>query len=60
MKIEEYTMYKLIADEGKILTDRKAFGKEVFLANNNPESWYEITEKEYNRIKEEQALAIEG
>lgn len=40
---------KLIASEGMVFTDGEACGKIIYLGTNDkPESWYEITEKEYD------------
>lgn len=46
---------KITADEGKILTNGKAYGKEVYLGKNDcPENWHEITEEEYRALIEEE------
>ena len=44
----------LKATDGMILTDGVNFGREVYLAEGADEnSWYEITEEEYEKIVEE-------
>lgn len=41
----------LIADEGKLLTDGKAFGKSVYLAEGaDASAWSEISEEEYEAL----------
>ena len=51
---------KLIASEGKVLTNGEAFGKVVYLgANDSETNWYEITEEEYSErtaLKEENTI----
>lgn len=49
----------LYAEEGKVLTNGTVYGTQIFLAESeNAESYYEITEAEYNafveKIKEEE------
>lgn len=47
-------MRKLTANIGMILTNGKAYGKDVYLGKNDkPENWHEITEKEYEEILKE-------
>ena len=42
---------KLIADEGKVLTNGTTFGKLITLGiTDNESNWYEITEEEYAEI----------
>ena len=49
------TKITLIADEGKILTNGKIYGRMIFLADGMSEDgFYEITEAEYQKILEEQ------
>lgn len=44
---------KIVATEGKILTNGKVYGKIIYLGKNaTAESFYEITEEEYKAIKE--------
>ncbi|MBP3376189.1 MAG: hypothetical protein J6L83_05445 [Clostridia bacterium] len=53
MKKETITRIKLTASEGHILTDGENFGRIVYLASGDEgEKWYEITESEYDKIKE--------
>ena len=52
MEITTIEIRKLIASEGKVLTNGVAFGEEVFLGKNDaPENWHEITKEEYEEIK---------
>lgn len=45
---------KLIASEGKVLTNGSAFGKLITLGITDDESnWYEISEEEYQKNIEE-------
>lgn len=45
----------LTADSGKVLTNGETFGKTVRLGKfGKTENWHEITEAEYEKIKEEQ------
>ena len=37
----------LYAEEGKILTNGKIYGKEIFLAKGAEENFYEIDEQEF-------------
>lgn len=42
---------KFEAKEGMIYTNGEAFGKTLYLGNNDSiENWYEITEEEYEKI----------
>ena len=51
MKTEAITTIKLVAEEGKILTDGKIYGREIYLANDrNANEFYEITDTEYKKI----------
>ena len=50
------TLTILYADEGKILTDGKSFGRAIRIPNDADESkYYEITEAEYEEIKVKEA-----
>lgn len=43
----------LTAEEGKIYTNGEIYGKEIFLAEGtSPDDFYQITEKEYKKIRE--------
>ena len=45
----------LFADEGKIVTDGKTYGRQIHRLNDDMvKNWHEITEAEYEKIKEEQ------
>ena len=49
------TRLVISADEGKILTNGEAYGKNIFLAESaNIEDYYEITQEEYDAILEEE------
>lgn len=53
MKTQTVSATVLSADEGKILTDGKVYGRTIYLAKNrSPEEFHEITEAEYNEIRE--------
>lgn len=53
MKTQTVSATVICADEGKILTDGKVYGRTIYLANNrSPEEFHEITEAEYNEIRE--------
>ena len=55
MQTETINTTVLIADEGKILTDGEIYGRTIYLANNrSPEEFHEITEAEYEEIREEE------
>lgn len=57
MITEQITMKKLIADEGKVLTDGKEYGKIIFLAfDRSVDEFYEITDEEYEAIMEKQNI----
>ena len=54
MEITTIELRKLTAEEGKVLTNGTAYGKEIYLGvNDNPENWHEITEEEYNAFVEQ-------
>lgn len=45
----------IVANKGKILTNGKAYGKNVDLGvGDNADNWYEITEDEYKEILRKQ------
>ena len=45
------TVRKLTADEGKVLTNGEAYGKEIYLGiYDSAENWHEITDDEYEAI----------
>lgn len=53
MKTETVSATVLRADEGKILTDGNTYGRVIYLGKNRlPEEFHEITEAEYNEIRE--------
>lgn len=53
MKQETIELRKLTAAEGMTLYNGKAFGKEVFLGNNDsPENWREITDEEAEALQQ--------
>lgn len=46
---------KLTASEGMILTNGKAYGKEIYLGcNDSADNWCEITEAEYEKKEKEE------
>lgn len=52
MKTQTVSATVLCADEGKILTDGKVYGRTIYLAKNrSPEEFHEITEAEYEEIQ---------
>lgn len=54
MKQDIIEIIKLTADEGTVLTNGEAYGKEVYLGVNSSSSdWVEITEERYKEILEE-------
>ena len=54
MKQNTIEIIKLTADEGMVLTNGEAYGKEVCLGvNSSPSDWVEITEERYKEILEE-------
>lgn len=45
------TLRKLTADEGMVLTNGEAYGKEIYLGiYDSAENWHEITDAEYEAI----------
>ena len=59
MTTETITTIKLTASEGMMLTDGKAYGREVFLAKGADSSkWYEITEAEYEKVMQEREANV--
>jgi hypothetical protein len=51
----------LFADEGKIVTDGKTYGRQIHRLNDDmAKNWYEITEEEYQAILKEQEEEISG
>ena len=48
---------KLTASVGHVLTNGKAYGKEIYLGiNDKAENWHEITDAEYADIVEKEAM----
>ena len=53
MKISTIELRKLTANDGMVLTNGEAYGREIYLGkNDSPENWREITEEEYKAILE--------
>ena len=51
MNKENITITKITADEGKILTNGKVYGREIYLgAAQSADEYYEISEQEYIKI----------
>ena len=45
------TLRKLTADEGMVLTNGEAYGKDIYLGiYDSAENWHEITDDEYEAI----------
>lgn len=60
MTIETIELRKMVASEGKVLTNGEAYGKEVYLGkNDSADNWHEITEAEYKIIQAEIESEIE-
>lgn len=50
---------EIIAKEGMILTDGQIYGRIIYIADDvDVNSFYEITEKEYNKITEEEEQSV--
>ena len=48
------TRMVLIADDGKILTDGKEYGRQIFLeVGRSADEFYEITNEEYAELEED-------
>lgn len=63
MQTETITMTKIIASDGKVLTDGEVYGKIIFLATTDKaENYHEITDAEYEEIikKQEEESDPEG
>ena len=61
MKHDTIIINKIVADEGFVLTDGEAYGKEIYLGKNDkPENWHEITDMEYQEILKEQEEMLEN
>ena len=61
MKTQQITVNKLIADEGKILTDGTIYGRVIFLGKDKvADEFYEITQAEYEEILKQQEAEIEA
>ena len=62
MQTQQITLNKLIADDGKILTDGETYGREIFLGKGrSADEFHEITEEEYEEIlkaEKEEALNV--
>ena len=57
MEITIVEIRKITANEGMVLTNGESFSKEVYLGKfDSPDNWHEITEEEYNAIKEAEEL----
>ena len=53
MNITTIELRKLTANDGMVLTNGEAYGKEIYLGkNDSPDNWHEITEEEYKAILE--------
>jgi len=56
--MKKFEIINLIADEGKILTNGKIYGRVIALGNgDSEENYYEIPEEEYKRIMKEREEA---
>ena len=53
MNKESITITKITAEEGKILTNGKIYGREIYLGTSqSPDDYYEISEQEYIKLTE--------
>ena len=60
MNISTIELRKLTANDGMVLTNGEAYGKEIYLGkNDSAENWREITEDEYNEILKAEELESE-
>ena len=60
MNITTIELRKLTANDGMVLTNGEAYGKEIYLGkNDSAENWREITEDEYNEILKAEELESE-
>ena len=61
MKISTIELRKLTANDGMVLTNGEAYGREIYLGkNDSPDNWREISEEEYNAISKEQEAEAQG
>lgn len=52
MELVTIELQKIIASDGKVLTNGFAYGEEVYLGENDSiDNWHEITKEEYEAIK---------
>ena len=59
MTKETVKIIKLTASEGMTLTNGEAFGKTIYLGNNDkPENWYEITDAEAEELQKAAELEV--
>lgn len=61
MKSEEITIIKLIASEGKSLTNGEIYAKELYLGcSDSPDNWTEIDDSEIPEEPSEVEAGVEG